>query len=213
MNLAISLIVLFLCISLEGEDFLHTRPLKMDGDLTVRMLYEISIFLDNKSNCNTPSIKKFIKELDLSTEEINLRSKPSKHEIKLPTDRQKWQVKLVDHTQRLLRFSGYRRQENLWKSFRYENTLYLEQANPMRKTLFSIIIPHHNRIMDELEMLSYVDKNRIGVYRLPYVGETAMREPALIPRYCLSICSTDFNERIKKYQNLLAFHLSIYGRI
>ena len=72
------------------------------------------------------------------------------------------------------------------------------KANPLGKTLFSIIIPQHNRIIDWLETLPYVDKRRIGFYGLSYGGKTAMRVPALVPRYCLSICSADFNEWIKK---------------
>ena len=72
------------------------------------------------------------------------------------------------------------------------------KANPLGKTLFSIIIPQHNRIIDWLETLPYVDKKRIGFYGLSYGGKTAMRVPALVPRYCLSICSADFNEWIKK---------------
>ncbi len=279
--------------------------------------------------CNPTSIKKFLKELNISTEKVNLRPKPLNHKIEVPTDRQKRQViQLVDHTQRLLRFSEYRRQENFWKSFRYEKPStwnkqtdkhkerfwnevigkfpnanlpinprsrkildtdkwtcheivldvwkdvfawgYLltpkgikpgekrpvvvcqhgleglpndtvtrdpksrafgpykgfsaeladrgfvvfaphnpyrgqdafrvlqRKANPLGKTLFSVIIPQHNRIIDWLETLPYVEKNRIGFYGLSYGGKTAMRVPALIPRYSLSICSADFNEWIKK---------------
>ena len=72
------------------------------------------------------------------------------------------------------------------------------KANPLGRTLFSVIIPQHNRIIDWLETLPYVDKKRIGFYGLSYGGKTAMRVPALVPRYCLSICSADFNEWIKK---------------
>ncbi len=72
------------------------------------------------------------------------------------------------------------------------------KANPLGKTLFSIIIAQHNRIIDWLETLPNVDSNRIGFYGLSYGGKTAMRVPALIPRYCLSICSADFNEWIRK---------------
>jgi len=72
------------------------------------------------------------------------------------------------------------------------------KANPLGKSLFSVIVGQHERIIDWLETLPYVDKNRIGFYGLSYGGKTAMRVPALIPRYCLSICSADFNEWIKK---------------
>ena len=72
------------------------------------------------------------------------------------------------------------------------------KANPLGKSLFSVIVGQHERIIDWLETLPYVDKKRIGFYGLSYGGKTAMRVPALVPRYCLSICSADFNEWIKK---------------
>jgi hypothetical protein len=34
----------------------------------------------------------------------------------------------------------------------------------------------------------------MAFYGLSYGGKTAMRVPAVLPRYCLSICSGDFNE-------------------
>jgi hypothetical protein len=43
-----------------------------------------------------------------------------------------------------------------------------------------------------------VDPQRIAFYGLSYGGKTAMRVPALLDRYCLSICSGDFNEWIAK---------------
>src|SRR5262249_7012091 len=42
------------------------------------------------------------------------------------------------------------------------------------------------------------DRKRIAFYGLSYGGKTAMRVPALLDRYCLSICSADFNERVTK---------------
>ena len=72
------------------------------------------------------------------------------------------------------------------------------KANPLGKSLFSVIIGQHDRIIDWLGTLPYVDQKRIGFYGLSYGGKTAMRVPALVPRYCLSICSADFNEWVKK---------------
>jgi len=72
------------------------------------------------------------------------------------------------------------------------------KANPLGRSLFSVIAAQHNRIIDWLETQPFVDKSRIGFYGLSYGGKTAMRVPALVPRYCLSICSADFNEWIKK---------------
>ena len=44
----------------------------------------------------------------------------------------------------------------------------------------------------------FVDPERIAFYGLSYGGKTAMRVPAIVERYCLSICSADFNEWIWK---------------
>jgi hypothetical protein len=43
-----------------------------------------------------------------------------------------------------------------------------------------------------------VDKDRIAFYGLSYGGKSAMRIPALVKNYCLSICSADFNEWVAK---------------
>ena len=72
------------------------------------------------------------------------------------------------------------------------------KANPLRKSLFSVIVAQHERILDWLSGLPFVDAQRIGFYGLSYGGKTAMRVPSLVDRYCLSICSADFNEWITK---------------
>jgi hypothetical protein len=78
------------------------------------------------------------------------------------------------------------------------------KANPLGKTLFSIIVPQHQQTVDWLASLPYVDKERIAFYGLSYGGKTAMRVPALVKGYCLSICSADFNEWIWKNTSLRA---------
>ena len=72
------------------------------------------------------------------------------------------------------------------------------KANLVKKTLFSIITPQHQQIVDWLKMLPYVDDKRIAFYGLSYGGKTAMRVPGLVTDYCLSICSADFNEWVWK---------------
>jgi dienelactone hydrolase len=72
------------------------------------------------------------------------------------------------------------------------------KANPIKKTLFSIIVPQHQQIVNWLCSLPYVDPDRIAFYGLSYGGKTAMRVPPLVANYCLSICSADFNEWIWK---------------
>ncbi len=72
------------------------------------------------------------------------------------------------------------------------------KANPLKKTLFSIIVPQHQQITDWLKTLPFVDGERIGFYGLSYGGKSAMRIPPLVSNYCLSICSADFNEWVDK---------------
>jgi dienelactone hydrolase len=72
------------------------------------------------------------------------------------------------------------------------------KANPLKKTLFSVIVPQHQQITDWLKTLPYVDPARIAFYGLSYGGKSAMRIPPLVKNYCLSICSADFNEWVWK---------------
>jgi len=72
------------------------------------------------------------------------------------------------------------------------------KANPIGKSLFSVIIAQHDALLDWLGSLPFVDADRIGFYGISYGGKTAMRVPAVLNRYCLSICSADFNDWVKK---------------
>lgn len=72
------------------------------------------------------------------------------------------------------------------------------KAQPLGKSLFSIIVPQHQQIINWLKTQSYVDPQRIAFYGLSYGGKSAMRIPALVTDYCLSICSADFNEWVLK---------------
>ncbi len=74
----------------------------------------------------------------------------------------------------------------------------VRKLHPLKKTLWSVIVPQHQQITDWLASLEFVDPDRIGFYGLSYGGKTAMRVPALVDRYCLSICSGDFNEWVRK---------------
>jgi dienelactone hydrolase len=72
------------------------------------------------------------------------------------------------------------------------------KANPLKKTLFSVMVPQHQQITDWLKGLPGVDGSRIAFYGLSYGGKSAMRIPPLVKNYCLSICSADFNEWVWK---------------
>ena len=72
------------------------------------------------------------------------------------------------------------------------------KANSVGKTLFSVMVPQHQQIVDWLQTQPNVDPDRIAFYGLSYGGKSAMRLPALVTDYCLSICSADFNEWVLK---------------
>ncbi len=78
------------------------------------------------------------------------------------------------------------------------------KSNPLGRSLFSYVVRQHERTLEWLATQPFVDADRIGFYGLSYGGKTAMRVPALLPPregrpgYCLSICSADFNEWVRK---------------
>ncbi|NUQ63062.1 MAG: hypothetical protein HUU20_11345 [Pirellulales bacterium] len=72
------------------------------------------------------------------------------------------------------------------------------KLNPLRASLFSIISRQHRQILNWLGSLPSVDPSRIGFYGLSYGGKSAMRLPALLEGYALSICSGDFNDWVRK---------------
>jgi dienelactone hydrolase len=76
--------------------------------------------------------------------------------------------------------------------------LLQRKANPLGLSLFSFIIAQHDVTTRWLTTLPFVDPERIAFYGLSYGGKTAMRVPAVLDRYCLSICSGDFNEWVGK---------------
>lgn len=72
------------------------------------------------------------------------------------------------------------------------------KANTVKATLFSFIIAQHDQIVRWLAEQPFVDGDRIAFYGLSYGGETAVRVPPLLEKYCLSICSGDFNQWTRK---------------
>ncbi len=76
--------------------------------------------------------------------------------------------------------------------------LLQRKANPIKASLFSVILGQHQQILKWLKGLPYVDGKRIGFYGLSYGGKTAVRVPPLLDGYALSICSADFNDWVRK---------------
>jgi len=85
------------------------------------------------------------------------------------------------------------------------------KANPLGKTLFSIMVPQHQQITDWLKSLPFVNPARIGFYGLSYGGKSAMRIPALVTNYCLSICSADFNDWVWKNASTRSPYSYVWG--
>ena len=76
------------------------------------------------------------------------------------------------------------------------------KLNLTGRTLFSPIIGQHQRILEWLKTQPFTDPDRIAFYGLSYGGKSAMRIPAVLTDYCLSICSGDFNEWVRKCVSL-----------
>ncbi len=72
------------------------------------------------------------------------------------------------------------------------------KLNPLGLTLFSVIAGQHQRTLEWLQTLPFIKREKIAFYGLSYGGKSAMRLPAILPGYCMSICSGDFNEWIRK---------------
>jgi dienelactone hydrolase len=82
------------------------------------------------------------------------------------------------------------------------------RLNPLGLSLFSVIIRQHEVTLNWLASLPGVDPDRIALYGISYGGKTAMRVPAVLDGYCLSICSADYNEWI--WKNASAYHRYSY---
>ncbi len=80
--------------------------------------------------------------------------------------------------------------------------LIQRRGHPLKLALFSFILGQHQRTLEWLAGLPYVDPARIGFYGLSYGGKTAVRVPPLLENYALSICSADFNEWVWKNTNI-----------
>ncbi len=72
------------------------------------------------------------------------------------------------------------------------------KLHPLKRSLFSVVLCQHERHLDWLASLPFVDGSRIGFYGLSYGGFTAERVPPLLDRYALAISSAEFNDMVRK---------------
>jgi len=90
------------------------------------------------------------------------------------------------------------------------------KSNPLGLSLFSYIIEQHRQTLRWLADQSFVDAERIAFYGISYGGKTAMRVPSLLvpkgdqPGYCLSICSADYNDWIRKTGSAIDRYSYVY---
>jgi dienelactone hydrolase len=84
------------------------------------------------------------------------------------------------------------------------------KGQAIKKSLFSFIVAQHEQLLRWLGSLSFVDSSRIGFYGLSYGGETAMRVPAILEGYCLSICSGDFGDWTRKVTDTHSWRSYMY---
>jgi hypothetical protein len=84
-------------------------------------------------------------------------------------------------------------------------------ANPMSKTLFAFIIRQHERTLEWLSAQAFVDPKRIAFYGLSYGGWSAVRIPAIVEQYCLSICSANFSEWNWKVASTKTLYTYMFG--
>ena len=97
--------------------------------------------------------------------------------------------------------------QNPYKGFDRFRVLQ-RKLNPLKKSLFSVIVRQHEVSLAWLGSLPFVDPKRMALYGISYGGKTAMRVPALLEQYALSICSADFDEWI--WKNASARHRYSY---
>jgi dienelactone hydrolase len=72
------------------------------------------------------------------------------------------------------------------------------KLHPLKRSLCSVFLAQHDRHLDWLSSLPFVDPSRIGFYGLSYGGYTAVHVPPLLDRYTLSISSAEFNDMVRK---------------
>ena len=72
------------------------------------------------------------------------------------------------------------------------------KANPLKLSLFSLMVRQQERTLDWLCELPFVDPERIASYGLSYGGKTVLRLSPLMDRYAVTICSGDFSRWIKR---------------
>jgi hypothetical protein len=86
------------------------------------------------------------------------------------------------------------------------------KANPLRWSLCAFMVRQHQQALAWLTRLPVVDPHWIASYGLSSGGERALRLPAILEDYCLSVGSGDFNEFVVKTVGLDLANGSVFNR-
>jgi len=76
-------------------------------------------------------------------------------------------------------------------------------ANPLKLTLYSIIAAQYEQMFAWFATLPQVDVKRVAFIGQSYGGKTAVRVPPVMPGFCLTISTGDFNEGVTKMASTL----------
>ncbi|SHG30595.1 Dienelactone hydrolase family protein [Fodinibius roseus] len=74
----------------------------------------------------------------------------------------------------------------------------IRKATALKKSVYSIIIPQHQQILNFLKSRDYVDRDRIALYGKSWGGRTALRVPVVLKDYSVVVSSAYFNDWLNK---------------
>ena len=72
------------------------------------------------------------------------------------------------------------------------------KANPLKLSLYSVVLAQYEQMFAWFATLPQVDLQRVAFIGQSYGGKTAVRVPPVMPQFCLSISTGDFNEGVTK---------------
>ncbi len=93
-----------------------------------------------------------------------------------------------------------------WSTFRDIQ----RRAIALRKDLFGAVVRQHQRQLDFLSSLPFVDSNKFAIYGLSYGGYAALWLGAVEPRYAVAICAGKFTDTTQKFMNLATLNAYLY---
>jgi len=77
------------------------------------------------------------------------------------------------------------------------------KANPLKWTLYSVVLAQYEQMFAWFATLPQADCAKVAFVGQSYGGKTAVRVPPVMPEFCLSISTGDFNEGVTKMASTL----------